>query len=86
MQAKVQQSVVSQHLYINVYYDDVSRLIEITGDKDRPVQIYLYDVDGNVLECTSSLNSSIAIPYDYSGPISIYIEGEGWTAQGQIDV
>lgn len=68
---------------IDVYYDEELRLIEISGDKDINIQIYLCDENENTINCSPS-NTILEVPCGYCGLISIRIEGEDWIATGKI--
>lgn len=69
---------------IDVYYDDELRQIEISGDEDMDVQIYLRDESGNTITYSSTINTVLDIPDGYSGLLSIRIEGENWIATGKL--
>lgn len=69
---------------IDVYYDDDLRQIEISGDEDMDVQIYLRDESGNTITYSSTINTVLDIPDGYSGLFSIRIEGEDWISTGII--
>ena len=69
---------------IDVYYDDELRQIEVYGDEDVNVQIYLCDENGNTITYSSYINTLLDIPDGYSGLLSIRIEGEDWIATGKI--
>lgn len=71
---------------IDVYYDEELRLIEIFGDKDMNVQIYLYDENGNIINYSPSINTILEVSDNHSGLLSIRIEGEDWIATGKIAV
>ena len=69
---------------IDVYYDEELRLIEISGNEDMSIQIYLCDENGNTVNCSPSINTILEVPCGYSGLISIRIESEGWIATGKM--
>lgn len=69
---------------IDVYYDEELRLIEISGNEDMSIQIYLCDENGNTINCSPSINTIFEVPCGYSGLISIRIESEGWIATGKM--
>ncbi len=71
---------------IYVYYDDELRQIEICGDEDMDVQIYLRDESGNTIAYSSSINTILDVPCGYCGLIFIRIEGEDLIATGKITV
>ena len=69
---------------IDVYYDDELRQIEIFGDEDVEVQIFLCDINGNTLDYSHCINTVLDIPYSYSGILILRIESEAWIATGRI--
>lgn len=71
---------------IDVYYDEELRQIEVCGDEDMDVQIYLCDENGNTITNSSTINAILDFPDGYSGLLFIRIEGEGWIATGIITV
>lgn len=70
---------------IDVYYDNELHQIEILGGKNMNVQIYLYDDKGNTLAYSPGI-TILDTPQNYSGIITICIDGEGWTATGKINI
>lgn len=73
-------------LPIEVVYDSDTHKIEVIGDENMDVQIYLYDENGNILNYSPSINTVLDIPNGYSGLISINIEGENWIITGKITI
>lgn len=73
-------------LPIDVFYDDETRQIEISGDENMAVQIYLCDENGNTLYYSPCIKTLLYVPYNYNSLIIIRIEGEGWIATGEISV
>lgn len=71
---------------IDVYYDKELRQIEIYGDMDMNVEIYLCDKNGNIISYSSTINTILDVPDGYSGQLSIRVEGEGWIATGIIAI
>jgi hypothetical protein len=71
---------------IDVYYDEELHQIEICGDEDMNVQIYLCDENGNTITYSSTINTILDVPDGYSGLLFIRVEGEGWIATGQIAI
>lgn len=71
---------------IDVYYDDELRQIEISGSVDIDVQIVLCDENGNIIAYSSITNTTLDIPEDYNGRISISIECDNWVATGYITI
>lgn len=71
---------------INVYYDDELRQIEISGSVDIDVQIFLCDENGNIIAYSSITNTTLDIPEDYNGRLSISIECDNWVATGCITI
>lgn len=73
-------------LPIEVVYDSDTHKIEVIGDENMDVPIYLYDENGNILNYSPSINTVLDIPNGYSGLISINIEGENWIITGKITI
>lgn len=71
---------------IDVYYDEELHQIEISGDVDMNVQIYLYDENENIITYSLSINTILDIPDGYSGLLSIRIESDNWGAIGRITI
>ena len=69
---------------IDVYYDDDFRQIEIYGEEDMDVQIYLRDENGNTITYSSTINTILDVPDGYSGLLSIWIESENWIFTGKL--
>ena len=69
---------------IDVYYDDDLRQIEIYGEEDMDVQIYLRDENGNTITYSSTINTILDVPDGYSGLLSIWIESENWIFTGKL--
>lgn len=69
---------------IDVYYDDDLRQIEIYGEEDMDVQIYLRDENGNTITYSSTINTILDVPDGYSGLLYIWIESENWIFTGKL--
>ena len=69
---------------IDVSYDDDLRQIEIYGEEDMDVQIYLRDENGNTITYSSTINTILDVPDGYSGLLSIWIESENWIFTGKL--
>ena len=69
---------------IDVYYDDDLRQIEIYGEEDMDVQIYLRDENGNTITYSSTINTILDVPDGYSGLLSIWIDSENWIFTGKL--
>ena len=69
---------------IDVYYHDDLRQIEIYGEEDMDVQIYLRDENGNTITYSSTINTILDVPDGYSGLLSIWIESENWIFTGKL--
>lgn len=75
-----------QQLPINVYYDNEARQIEVTGDEELNIQIYLYDENQNTLNYSSCINTTLDVPSNYNRVLIIHIENDDWIATGEIIV
>lgn len=73
-------------LPIDVVYDSDTHKIEVVGNEEMEVQIFLCDENGNTLDYSSYINAELNIPYNYSGLIILRIECEKWIAIGKITV
>lgn len=73
-------------LPIEVYYDSKASAIEVRGDVECEAVVYLRDANGNVLAFSSDINTMLEIPQGFSGILLIYIEGDAWTAYGEIEI
>lgn len=80
----IQRSLIQ--LPIEVEYDSETRTIEINSDDEFDAQTYLTDENGKTLASSTTLNTVLLVPSDYSGILLIYIETEDWTATGEIEI
>lgn len=71
---------------IDVYYDNELCQIEISGNMEDEVQIFLCDENGNIIAYSSIANTTLDIPEDYNGRLSISIESDNWVAIGCITI
>lgn len=69
---------------IGVYYDSITRKIETVGDEYVEAEIFLYDADGTIIEHSSSINTEFTV--SASGAYIILTQGNGWYAEGKIEV
>ena len=69
---------------IYLFYDDELRQIEISGIEDMKAEVFLYDSTGNLENYSSSLNTVFTVLT--SGTYIIEIQGDGWYAEGEIEV
>ena len=73
-------------LPIEVVYDSETHKIEVVGNEEMEVQIFLCDGNGNALDYSPCVNAVLNIPYNYSGLIILRIESGEWIATGNISV
>lgn len=74
------------NLPIDVFYDNETHQIEVSGNEEVMAQIFLCDENGNVLDYSLNINAVLDVPCYYSGIIIIRIESENWIATGKITV
>lgn len=71
-------------LPIEAVYDSDNHIIKVIGNDSLETEIFLFDSDGSVEGHSSTLNTEI--PVMSSGSHTIQIQGDGWYAEGEIDV
>lgn len=69
---------------IDVVFDSDSNTLEVTGDSDIEAELYVYDSAKNVVNYSSSINSTLSLTGH--GTYTLYIAGDGWYAEGQIKI
>ena len=72
------------HLPIRVFYDDVTREVEIVSGIVSEGNVYIYDANANIIAYTASLNETLYIPNCYTESVYVHIETEEWHAIGEI--
>lgn len=70
------------HLPIEVTYNSETQIITIIGDESIDAEAYLYNSAGEVEDYSMSLNTTLSI--STSGIHTIYIQGDGWYAEGNV--
>lgn len=73
-------------LPLDVVYDTDNFTITVSGDDSLEADVSLADESGNVLEFSSSINTTLSIPDGYNGIIVIRIESADWIGIGKIEV
>lgn len=71
-------------LPIEVVYDSDTHKIEVTGEETMDANVFLYNTNGSLENYSSSLNTEFAVLTP--GIYIILIQGEGWYAEGEIEV
>lgn len=71
-------------LPIDVLYDTETHIIKIIGDTSLEVEVFLYNNLGEVVDFSTSLDAEFSI--SSLGTHTIYIQGDNWYAQGNIEV
>lgn len=74
----------SMFLLIEVIYDSDEHKIEVIGDKPIEAEVFLYKANGALEAYSSTLNTDFIVLN--SGIYIIQIQGDGWYAEGKIDV
>lgn len=73
-------------LPIEAYYDDETNQVEVIGDYDKPVEIFVCDEDLDVVAYSSVLNTVLDIPAGYHGLIVVRITSDNWVAVGKTEI
>ncbi|MGN0225683.1 MAG: hypothetical protein ACI4A7_06350 [Prevotella sp.] len=74
----------SMRLPIEVVYDSYTHKIKVIGDESMEAEVFLYDANGSLENYSSSLNTDFTVLN--SGIYTIQIQGNGWYAEGEIEV
>ncbi len=71
-------------LPIQVSYDSDTNVVEVSGNETLEGEVFLYTINGTLDAYSSTLNTTFSIqnPNTYV----IIIQGNGWYAEGEIDV
>lgn len=72
------------HLPIHVVYDSDTKVIEVKGSESLGAEIYIYDEAGIVEDYSAYLNATFYILKP--GTHVILIKGDGWEAEGMIEL
>ena len=72
------------YLPIDVVYDSDVHNIKVVGDKSIEAEVFLYNASGILVCYSSTLDTDIDILL--SGTYTIVIQGEGWYAEGEIEM
>ena len=71
-------------LPIEVMYDSDTHTITVTGNDSIEAEVFLYNANGNLEDYSSSLSTNFTVLT--SGAYVILIQGDGWYAEGEIEV
>lgn len=71
-------------LPIEVVYDSDTHKIEVTGDESMDAEVFLYNANGSLENSSLSLNTEFTVLTP--GTYIIQIQGNGWYAEGEIEV
>ena len=71
-------------LPIEVVYDSDTHKIEVIGDESMEAEVSLYNANGSLENYSSLLNTEFTVLTP--GIYIIQIEGEGWYAEGKIEI
>ena len=69
---------------IEVVYDSDTHNIKVTGEKGIEAEVFLYNANGVLESHSSTLNAEFSVLE--SGTYVILIQGEGWYAEGEIQM
>lgn len=71
-------------LPVYVSYDTETGIIDVRGSESLDGEVYLCDADGVVKDYSPTINTSFEVASN--GFYIIYIEGDGWYAEGIIEM
>lgn len=71
-----------KHISLDVVYDPDTQCVSVTSDESTEAVVFLYNASGQIEDYSSSLNTTLQVTT--VGSHEIVIEGEEWTAKGQI--
>lgn len=71
-------------LKIEVVYDSDTHKIEVIGNASVNAEVFLYDASSTLTNYSSSLNTNFTILTP--GTYIIQIQGDGWYAEGKVEV
>ncbi|MDE6695550.1 MAG: hypothetical protein K2K25_01585 [Muribaculaceae bacterium] len=74
------------YLSLEITYDDTTHVVEVISEEEINAQVYIKSEDGNILGYSSCLNSTFNVPSGFIGILNICIEGEEWTAVGEVNI
>lgn len=71
-------------LPIEVVYDSDTHIIKVTGNESLEAEVFLYNANGTLENYSSTVNTdfTVLIP----GTYIIQIQGDGWYAEGEIEI
>ncbi len=73
-------------LPLEITYDDTTHIIEVNSEEDIDACVSIKTEDGATLGYSAYLNTSLNVPSDFIGLLTIIIESNEWTAEGEIEV
>lgn len=68
---------------INVTFNPDENIIVIESSESIDVDVFLYDADGNVVDYSNTLNTTLQLLSN--GEYTLYIEADSWYAIGYIN-
>lgn len=74
----------SMFLLIEVIYDSDKHKIKVSGNESIEAEVFLYKANGTLEDYSSTLNTDFIVLN--SGVYIIQIHGDGWYAEGKIEV
>ncbi len=74
----------SMFLLIEVIYDSDKHKIEVSGNESIEAEVFLYKANGTLEDYSSTLNTDFIVLN--SGVYIIQIQGDGWYAEGKIEM
>ena len=80
----MQVNSAPMRLPIEVVYDSDTHNIKVTGEKGIEAEVFLYNVNGTLESHSSTLNAEFSVLE--SDTYTILIQGDGWYAEGEIEM
>lgn len=71
-------------LPIEVVYDSDTHKIKVTGNESMDAEVFQYNANGDLANYSSSLNTEFTVLTP--GIYIIQIQGDGWYAEGEVEM
>ena len=74
------------YVSLEIIYDDTAHVIEVISEEEVDAQVYIKGEDGAILGYSGCLNTTLNVPSGFIGILTISIECDEWTAEGEIEI
>lgn len=71
-------------LPIEVVYDSDTHIIKVTGNESLEAEVFLYNANGTLENYSSTVNTDFTVLTP--GTYIIQVQGDGWYAEGEIEI